>query len=185
MKLTAAEYRGTLGFIAIKCAYPDGWFYACSSQSKFEKKLTDSMRQPKTLYLVDDDNDDLDLFCEAVQTIDDSIVCVRATNSHAALTAFKENDIPLPDMIFLDLNMPVVDGRQFLSELKALRPYAHVPVIIYSTSSHPKDIEDTKSLGATSFLTKPYSLNELVSGLSEILSTYWTVPLPALPEDSH
>ena len=63
------------------------------------------MKQPKTLYLLDDDNDDLDLFCEAVQTIDNSIICTRATNSDLALRAFRKNDVPLPDMIFLDLNI--------------------------------------------------------------------------------
>jgi len=141
------------------------------------------MRNPKTLYLVDDDNDDLDLFCEAVHAIDDSIVCVRSNDSNAALKAFKGFDVPLPDLIFLDLNMPLVDGRQFLSEIKTLRPYAHVPVIIYSTSSHPKDIEETRQLGASSFLTKPYSLDELVAGLSEILSEYWTVAISVESQD--
>jgi CheY-like chemotaxis protein len=131
------------------------------------------MKQPKTLYLVDDDNDDLDFFCEAVSVIDKSIICVRATNSEAALKAFKLHDVPLPDLIFLDLNMPLVDGRQFLTEIKMLPPYAHIPVIIYTTSSHPKDKEETKQLGASDFLTKPYSLNELVDGLTEILSNHW------------
>jgi len=131
------------------------------------------MKQPRTLYLVDDDVDDLELFCEAVQIIDNSIVCISASDSVAALKAFRDHDVPLPDMIFLDLNMPVVDGRKFLAEIKALRPYAHVPVIIYSTSSHPKDLEDTRQLGAARFLTKPYSLDELVNGLSEILEANW------------
>jgi DNA-binding NarL/FixJ family response regulator len=72
--------------------------------------------------------------------------------------------------------MPVVDGRQFLSELKRLKPYAQVPVIIYSTSSHPKDITDTREMGAAGFLTKPYSLNDLVNNLSGLLSHYWQVP---------
>jgi CheY-like chemotaxis protein len=134
------------------------------------------MLQPKTLYLVDDDTDDLDLFCEAVHVIDDSIVCVRSTDSYQALKAFKQHDIPVPDLIFLDLNMPVIDGRQFLSELKRLRPYSQIPVIIYSTSSHPKDVADTRELGAADFLTKPYSLNDLVSNLSVLISNYWQIP---------
>lgn len=128
------------------------------------------MKQPKTLYLVDDDNDDLDFFCEAVSAIDANIICVRATNSDKALKAFKSHDVPLPDMIFLDLNMPLVDGRQFLAEIKMLPPYAHVPVIIYSTSSHSRDMEETRQLGASGFLPKPYSLTELVNQLNNILS---------------
>jgi CheY-like chemotaxis protein len=128
------------------------------------------MRQPKTLYLVDDDSDDLDFFCEAVCAIDRSIICVRATNSDSALKAFKSMDVPVPDMIFLDLNMPLVDGRQFLAEIKMLQPYSHIPVIIYSTSSHTKDIEETRQLGASGFLSKPYSLEELVNELNSILA---------------
>jgi CheY-like chemotaxis protein len=122
------------------------------------------------LYLVDDDIDDLDFFCEAVSAIDRSIICVRATNSDSALRAFKSHDVPLPDMIFLDLNMPLIDGRQFLAEIKMLHAYSHIPVIIYSTSSHTKDIEETRQLGASGFLSKPYSLVELVHELSSILS---------------
>jgi CheY-like chemotaxis protein len=136
-----------------------------------ESKIEDHpMKQPKTLYLVDDDSDDMDFFCEAVSTIDRSIICVRANNSDTALKAFKSHDVPLPDMIFLDLNMPLVDGRQFLAEIKMLPPYSHIPVIIYSTSSHTKDIEETRQLGASGFLSKPYSLEELVSELNTILT---------------
>ena len=127
------------------------------------------MRQPKTLYLIDDDSDDLDFFCEALSSIDPSIICMRTTNSEAALEAFRSHDVPVPDLIFLDLNMPLVDGRQFLSEIKMLPPYAHVPVIIYSTSSHSRDIVETRQLGAAGFLTKPYSLSELVNELKVVL----------------
>lgn len=128
------------------------------------------MKQPKTWYLVDDDSDDLDFFCEAVSTMDRDIICIRAISSDKALRAFKSHDVPVPDMIFLDLNMPLVDGRQFLAEIKMLAPYAHVPVIIYSTSSHARDIEETRQLGASGFLSKPYSLAELVHELNAILS---------------
>ena len=131
------------------------------------------MESPKTLYLIDDDIDDLDFFCEAVTSIDPSIICVKATDSEAALKAFQQHDVPIPDLIFLDLNMPLIDGRRLLAELKTLRPYSNVPVIIYSTSSHPKDIEETKQLGAASFLTKPYSQIELIASLTDLLENQW------------
>ena len=131
------------------------------------------MESPKTLYLIDDDMDDLDFFCEAVSAIDGSIVCVKATDSEAVLKAFQQHDVPIPDLIFLDLNMPLIDGRRLLAELKSLKPYSHVPVIIYSTSSHPKDIEETKQLGAASFLTKPYSQGELINSLTQLLENQW------------
>ncbi len=127
------------------------------------------MKQQKTLYLIDDDNDDLDFFCEAVSAIDQDIACVRFTNSDKALKAFQSYEVSSPDLIFLDLNMPLVDGREFLSRIKALEAYAHVPVIIYTTSSHQRDIEETKQLGASAFLSKPYSMSDLINELGGIL----------------
>jgi DNA-binding response OmpR family regulator len=131
------------------------------------------MVNPKTFYLVDDDNDDLDFFCEAVDSIDETIICIKAPNSELALHSFKTHDIPVPDLIFLDLNMPLVDGRTFLKQIKLIQPYSSVPVIIYSTSSNQKDREDAMQLGASDFITKPHTMKKLVSDLSGVLSTYW------------
>ena len=130
------------------------------------------MQNTKTLYLIDDDSDDLDFFCEAVHSIDENIICIKSTDSELALNSFRKFDVPVPDMIFLDLNMPLVDGRMFLHEIKRVKPYARVPVIIYSTSAHPKDIEETIEMGAASFLTKPIAMKDLVSNLSEVLTSY-------------
>lgn len=130
------------------------------------------MEHPKTLYLIDDDTDDLEFFCEAAAKVDPSITCVTSSDSLSSLNAFKHYDVPVPDFIFLDLNMPLVDGRKFLVELKKLKYYAHVPVIIYSTSSHTRDREETKLLGAADFLTKPCSLQELTSELGAIFARY-------------
>lgn len=130
------------------------------------------MENLKTLYLIDDDVDDLEFFCEAVTRIDGSIICFKRADSGEALRAFQQHDVPLPDLIFLDLNMPLVDGRTFLTELKKISAYANVPVIIYSTSSHSRDIEDTKQLGAAGFMTKPYSQEVLINQLQELLSQY-------------
>lgn len=133
------------------------------------------MNDPTIVYLIDDDNDDLDFFREAVNSIDSSIVCVTSDNSDAALSLFRKHHIPVPDLIFLDLNMPLVDGRRFLTEIKHMDLYAKVPVIVYSTSSHPKDIEDTTRLGASYFMTKPTSMQGLVDTLSEVLGHHRAV----------
>jgi DNA-binding response OmpR family regulator len=128
---------------------------------------------PKTLFFIDDDNDDLELFCEAVNLIDQNIICIPSDNSEAVLHSLKRNDTLLPDLIFLDLNMPRVDGREFLSEIKKLSAYSHIPVIIFSTSYHKRDIDETKKLGASYFITKPSSMKELVERLNYIFSVDW------------
>ena len=127
---------------------------------------------PKTFYLIDDDSDDLEFFCEAVSSIDESIICIKSTSSELSLASFKQHDIPVPDLIFLDLNMPAIDGRTFLSEIKQVKPYAQVPIIVYSTSSHPRDIEETIELGAANFMTQPYTMKALITDLSGVLDIY-------------
>lgn len=138
----------------------------------FEATKDALMENLKTLYLIDDDTDDLEFFCEALNCVDSSIVCFKTANSETALRAFQQFEVPLPDLIFLDLNMPLVDGRTFLSEIKKINEYANIPVIIYSTSSHSKDINDTMKLGAAGFMTKPYSQETLVKQLQELLSQH-------------
>ena len=130
------------------------------------------MEKPKTVFLIDDDNDDLEFFCEAAAKIVPSLVCITSNDSASALKSFQNFDVPVPDLIFLDLNMPLVDGRKFLTEIKKLKIYSQIPVIIYSTSSHPKDQEDTRKLGASGFLTKPCCQADLIVELGNILANY-------------
>ena len=71
-----------------------------------------------------------------------------------------------PDLILLDLNMPKLDGRGALSLIKKDKDLRSIPVVIFSTSRAPSDMEFTSNLGAKSYITKPSSFNELKSILS-------------------
>lgn len=128
----------------------------------------------KTCFLVDDDMDDQEIFIAAVNEIDNSINCVSVDNCEEAIEKLKTERSNLPDFIFLDLNMPRLNGRQCLTELKKIAHLKHVPVIIYSTSSLKKDIEETKSLGADMFLTKPSKFDDLCNVLTQVLSRDWS-----------
>jgi CheY-like chemotaxis protein len=132
------------------------------------------MIQKKTFFIVDDDTDDKELFIEAVNEIDDSIECISASNCEEALQILKSGDIALPDVIFLDLNMPRLNGKQCLIELKKTAHLSNIPVIIYSTSSEKKDIDETTRLGAAHFLTKPNKFDELCKALSFVVSKDWS-----------
>ena len=72
-------------------------------------------------------------------------------------------------MIFLDLNMPRLNGKQCLAELKREAHLRDIPVIIYSTSSEKRDIEETSRLGAAHFLTKPNKFEELCKALTFVV----------------
>lgn len=121
--------------------------------------------------LVDDDPDDSLLFKEILQEVKSSVRFVSATNGKAALTLLRSGEIPLPQIIFLDLNMPLMNGKECLLELKQDAQLMHIPVIIYTTSSQSRDIEETMMGGALCFITKPTSLKDLRSILSQITAS--------------
>jgi CheY-like chemotaxis protein len=125
----------------------------------------------KTCLLVDDDDDDKEIFCLALQKVDPSIDCTTASDGLEALSILNNNSF-VPDYIFLDLNMPRMDGKECLKEIRKRRHLNNVPVIIFSTSSADKDIEETKRLGASSFITKPPLVATLAKKLSDVFSNH-------------
>lgn len=128
-----------------------------------------TMDKSQTIMIVDDDDDDIELFCEAVKEVDHNIGCICATNGEEALNKLNKEGAPLPDFIFLDLNMPRLNGKQCLRKLKNSLKLRDIPVIIYSTSKLKEDVEETKQLGAASFLTKPDKINDLRHAIASVL----------------
>jgi len=123
--------------------------------------------------LVDDDEDDCAFFCEAVSKIDSSVKCLTAFNGEDALYKLRININSLPHFIFMDLNMPCMDGKQCLRELKKDVQLKHIPVIIFSTSSSPRDVKETLKLGAAYFITKPVTLTKLQEEITHVMETDW------------
>ena len=134
------------------------------------------MKKTTTLFIADDDQDDVELFTEAVNEVDKSIQCHSAMDGEEALKKLMAMLPDLPDIIFLDLNMPRINGKQCLVEIKKTEKLNTVPVVIYSTSSIQHDIDETRELGAVYFLTKPASFGELCKELSSIISSRQLLP---------
>lgn len=120
-------------------------------------------------FLVDDDADDQEIFESALKEIDPSIKCVIANDGTEALTRLNSDKRFTPDYIFLDLNMPGINGKQCLAEIKKDSRFEATPVIIYSTTVSERDREEINSLGAMTFFTKPSKFSELCATLSDIL----------------
>jgi len=118
--------------------------------------------------LIDDDFDDHEIFAIALNDADKTYKCVTAKNGVDALEKLNTDETFIPDYIFLDLNMPLMSGKQCLKELKKIPRLSHTPVIIYTTSSYEKDIEEVKKLGAAHFLVKPSSIDSLTQILSKL-----------------
>ncbi len=121
------------------------------------------------IFLIDDDEDDTLLFKEAIETINTTLQCDTATNGKMALAQLKAGTV-LPDIIFLDLNMPIMNGFDFLVQIKKEEQFNKIPVGIFSTSNHLSDEEKIKKLGAWFFLTKPNNFEVLCKQLQQILS---------------
>jgi CheY-like chemotaxis protein len=125
--------------------------------------------------IVDDDEDDRDLFCDAVNVVDPSIKCLMARNGEEALCGLKNNSFPRPTVIFLDLNMPRLNGKQCLVALKQDSSLQDIPVVIFTTSKLKEDKDETKRLGAADFVTKPTTHRELCGAISYVLAKHGVV----------
>jgi CheY-like chemotaxis protein len=123
----------------------------------------------KEFLLVDDDPDDQEIFQIALDEIDPGIKLVVANNGIEALQLLKKDPSYIPDFIFLDINMPKMNGIQCLPEIRKFGHLENVPIIMYSTSSDINIINNTKKLGATEFLVKPTGLRSLVKNLEGFL----------------
>lgn len=122
-----------------------------------------------TILLVDDDEDDQDIFKEASELVKPDINCLFAKDGEKCLELL-ETLSPLPDYIFLDVNMPRMDGKECLRLLKAPdSPFQKIPVVIYSTSNHKSELGEYFRLGAANFITKPSEFNLLVTYLKSVL----------------
>jgi CheY-like chemotaxis protein len=126
------------------------------------------LKPVKTLFLVDDDTDEHELFQEALHQVNDKVLLLTAINGLDAFDKLDAQAYPRPDVIFLDLNMPKMDGLQFLREIKGMPHYQAIPIHIYTTSSNPEHERNALSLGATSFITKPDSLQDLCRYISNV-----------------
>ena len=130
----------------------------------------------KTFLLVDDDMDDTFVFGEVLKEVDPAIGFKTAGNGQEALEKLLADETPLPDVIFMDLNMPRMDGKQCLMELKNNERLRHIPVMMYTTSSRSADIEESMQLGAICFITKPADFKELKNILSIIADNTGNLP---------
>jgi CheY-like chemotaxis protein len=130
------------------------------------------MSSPLLCLLIDDDQDDQEIFTLALEDSGLNMECVISSNASEALQKLTQDDTFLPNYIFLDLNMPRINGIQLLTEIKKVSRLQHIPVVIYSTSSHPKDKDATLKLGASAFITKPSGIKELSVLLKDFFQTH-------------
>jgi CheY-like chemotaxis protein len=126
----------------------------------------------RTIFLIDDDADDREIFQSALDDIAPEFQCYEAKDGQEALDMIASNSLTFPDIIFVDLNMPKVNGLEFLTEIKKKSRYQEIPVIMYSTSSVKEEKEKCISHGASGFMTKHGSYDELCRELKKIITEF-------------
>jgi CheY-like chemotaxis protein len=133
----------------------------------------------KPLLLAEDDDDDYLLIREALR---DSLISndlVRVSDGEELLaylrrpgaTAGRGSDVD-PALILLDLNMPKMDGRTALKQIKSDPALCHIPVIVLTTSKQEEDVFRSYQTGVNAFMQKPGSFNDLVGALRSF-ENYW------------
>lgn len=105
-------------------------------------------------------------------------------NGEACLTFLKKEapyeNAPTPDLILLDLNMPVMDGREVLKALVADAHFCHLPVVVLTTSANDKDIQDMYALRCSTYIVKPLDFEEF-QRIIQVIADYWFT-VATLPE---
>ncbi|MEP6683828.1 MAG: response regulator [Parafilimonas sp.] len=122
----------------------------------------------KLVLLIDDDEDEGHIFKEALQKLHSSHKFMYIQNAENGL---KLLNWLLPDYIFIDINMPKIDGFECLSQIKKLKNLKNVPVILYSTGANLSIRTKALELGAADCIAKTYSITSLAEKLYSILSS--------------
>jgi CheY-like chemotaxis protein len=136
---------------------------------KISELISDKTQNRKLhLIITDDDSDDQELFSMAISEISSNIQIRLAENGGDLIKKLEEQE--LPDLIFLDLNMPGMNGIECLIKIRNTPNLVDLPVLIYSTSANPEQIDEAYKYGANYYLQKPCSYREIQHLVSKVFS---------------
>jgi CheY-like chemotaxis protein len=116
---------------------------------------------------IDDDSEDSEYLFEALSSINRSIGFQTATDG---LKALKILDSTKMDFIFLDINMPIMNGRECIEKIKNDANFRKIPVVVLSTTINQSEVESFNKFGVYKFLKKPINYNLVKPALENILS---------------
>ena len=131
------------------------------------------------LLIAEDSDEDFEVLQVLMEQMDVQNPIYRCTNGDKVLDfLYKEGDYdnldvaPRPSVILLDLNLPGTDGRDVLEQLKQDQNFKEIPIIVFTTSSNPRDVEFCYEKGANGYLIKPIDSSELEKTVQAFVN-YW------------
>lgn len=129
--------------------------------------------EPKTILLVEDNADDEQLTLRAMRQSEvPNIILVARDGAEALDHLFGAHGGRLPDLILLDLKLPKVSGLEVLQKLRTSEKTRSLPVVVLTSSDEEKDIIESYSLGANSYIRKPVDFDEFIDAVRQ-LGLYW------------
>ncbi|WP_111671028.1 response regulator [Algoriphagus litoralis] len=128
---------------------------------------------PVKVILADDDQDDQILFQDAIESLNLSIELIPINHGKELIEYFDNPMNPIPDIIFLDLNMPYLSGLDCLPILRKMEALKTIPIAIYSTSSSKRDMEESLIRGANIYINKPHDFSKLKLIIKKVMEINW------------
>lgn len=121
------------------------------------------------ILFIDDDEDDLNIFSSVVRSLHATVSMHTVSDAGSALAQLDAGEMN-PDLIFLDLNMPSMNGRDFLRAVKGKPALRDIPVIVLSTTGQPETIREVRALGAANYIVKPATFHEIEAMFKTLLN---------------
>ena len=132
----------------------------------------DLPKLPVQVMMADDDKDDQEIFQKALAETNIPSELTTIDSGDQLMENLKDEEVPKPDIIFLDINMPGKSGKECLAEIKKDDTLKEIPTVVYTTSTAPQDIEETYKAGANLYVPKPYSFKSLILMLRKIFTNW-------------
>jgi len=136
-------------------------------------------QQMPPMLIVEDSNEDFESFRRYLRRSPLQIPIYRCTNGEQALAFLyhtgnytNSQSAPRPGLIILDLNLPGTDGREVLRRVKQDESLKKIPIVVFTTSDNPRDIEDCYQFGVNSYIVKPINIEQLKRDIQVIID-YW------------
>ncbi|RZJ91970.1 MAG: response regulator [Chryseobacterium sp.] len=131
-------------------------------------------KEPLKIILAEDDKDDQELFIEALHATKVPSEIITVENGQELVNTLKDDSESKPDIVFIDVNMPIKGGKEALAEIKSDQQLKDIPAVMLSTSNHPRDIDDSFNSGANLYIQKPNSFAGFILILKKVFFLHWT-----------
>ena len=128
----------------------------------------------KNIWLADDDTDDCEIFEDVIKQILPTASVTTIPNGEELMKLL--SPASAPDILFLDINMPLKDGLSCLVEIRAQGHFSKLPIVVFSSANQSKIVDQSYDNGANLYYSKPASFIQLIAGMSQLFQMNWNDP---------